>query len=135
MTTLGLTNVLVGVAEQNALTNMSPRRRDILTADWSDSRWNLLTRLTRHGETTRVEDFGGGFTPTQTYGAVYQLDAEIEYKADKALSLAVGGINLTNRYPDRSSSDINYFGHFPYDFVSPIGINGAYYYSRLRYTF
>jgi iron complex outermembrane receptor protein len=92
-------------------------------------------RLTRHGQTTRVFDFGGGFTPTQTYGAVLQLDLEAEWRFTRALSLSLGGVNLTDRYPDRSISDIGYFNNLPYDVLSPVGFSGAYYHAKLRYAF
>ena len=80
-------------------------------------------------------NFGGGFEPAQTYGAKYQLDAEVEYRFDNQVSVALGGNNLTDEYPDRSSDDINYFGNLPYDVLSPVGFNGAYWYARLRYRF
>ena len=80
-------------------------------------------------------DFGGGFEPEQRYAARWQLDAEAEYHVTKQLSLALGGYNITNQYPTRSNSDINYGGNFPYDVISPIGTNGAYWYGRGRYTF
>ena len=38
-------------------------------------------------------------------------------------------------YTDLSNEDIFYFGNLPYDVLSPVGSNGAYYYSRIRYTF
>ncbi|MET0815226.1 MAG: hypothetical protein ABWX88_08545, partial [Pseudoxanthomonas sp.] len=62
-------------------------------------------------------------------------DAEVEFKVTDRLALALGGLNLTDEYPDLSSADIGYFGNLPYDVLSPIGSNGAYYYSRIRYTF
>jgi iron complex outermembrane recepter protein len=132
---LGDDNVLFGLQSQNILTNAAPRDRGILSARWSDSRWSLLGRATLQGPTTRVFDFGGGFTPMQTYSAKWQLDAEVEYKITQRFSVAVGGVNLTDNYPDRSSSDINYFGNLPYDIISPIGFNGAFYYARARFTF
>lgn len=46
-----------------------------------------------------------------------------------------GGANVLDRYPDRSSDDINYAGNFPYDVLSPIGFNGAFFYARSRSTF
>ena len=95
----------------------------------------MLGRATRHGSATRVFNFGGGFEPRQTYGAEWQLDAEIEFKLTGQLSLALGGLNLTDEYPDLSNEDIFYFGNLPYDVLSPVGSNGAYYYSRIRYTF
>ena len=87
------------------------------------------------GTTTRVFDFGDGYTPTQVYAARWQLDAEVEYKVTPQFSVALGGQNLTNQYPTRSIYDISYFNNFPYDVLSPIGMNGAYYYARARYTF
>lgn len=131
----GAGNVLFGDEERNTLTNASPRQRGTFTAKWDNNRWGLLGRLTRQGSTTRVFDFGGGDEPRQTYAARWQLDAEVEYHASPRLSFALGGYNLTNQYPTRSNSAINYAGNFPYDVISPIGNNGAYWYGRARYTF
>lgn len=132
---LGVDGVLIGTEEKNTLTSAAPRRREVHTATWSDEHWALLGRLTRHGSATRVFDFGDGFTPTQTYEARYQLDAELEYKPTRKWALAIGGTNLTDSYPSRSIDDITYFGNLPYDVLSPIGMNGAYYYGRVRYSF
>ncbi|MET1024337.1 MAG: TonB-dependent receptor [Pseudoxanthomonas sp.] len=127
--------VLFGVEESNTLTEATPRTRAAIAASWTSDSWSLTSRLSRYGTATRVFDFGGGFTPTQTYSAEYQLDAEIEYRITPQWSVAIGGQNLTDQYPDESIPDIGYFGNLPYDVLSPIGSNGAYYYSRLRYTF
>ncbi len=80
-------------------------------------------------------DFGGGFAPHQTYGAEWQLDLEAEYHLDTQWTLAIGGQNILDNYPDRSIDDIAYFGNLPYDVLSPIGSNGAYWYGRVRYSF
>ena len=132
---LGNDNVLFGLQARNILTNAAPHNRGILSARWADSKWSLLGRATRQGATTRVFDFGGGFTPTQTYSAKWQFDAEVEYKFTPDFSVAFGALNLTDNYPTRSNSNINYFGNLPYDIISPIGFNGAYYYARARFTF
>jgi iron complex outermembrane receptor protein len=127
--------VLFGIEESNTLTDAAPRTRALLSANWASDQWNLLTRVSRHGSATRIFNFGGGFEPKQTYGAEWQLDAEVEYRITPKWSIALGGQNLTDEYPDRSIDDIAYFGNLPYDVLSPIGSNGAYYYSRIRYTF
>jgi len=62
-----------------------------------------------------------------------QLDLEAEYRATRDLALALGAINLTDRYPTMSNPTIAYGGNLPYDFLSPIGFNGRYLYLRLRY--
>ena len=131
---LGFDDTLFGVEERNTLLGAAPRQRAVASATWANDDWTVLGRVTRHGSTTRVFNFGGGFEPAQTYGAKYQLDAEVEYRFDNRLSLALGSSNLTDEYADLSSDDINYFGNLPYDVLSPIGFNGAYWYARIRYA-
>jgi iron complex outermembrane recepter protein len=53
----------------------------------------------------------------------------------KRLSVAIGADNALDEYPDLSSDDINYAGNFPYDVLSPIGMNGAFYYARVGLRF
>jgi len=127
--------VLFGVEESNTITDAAPRTRAQFTTNWNNDRWNLLARVQRHGSAKRVFNFGGGYEPTQVYGAEWQLDAEVEYRIGERWSVALGGLNLTDEYPDLSNEDIYYFGNLPYDVLSPIGSNGAYYYTRVRYTF
>lgn len=127
--------VLFGVEERNTLTDAAPRTRSAFTGSWTNDRWHLLTRVTRHGSTRRVFNFGGGFEPEQVYGAKWQLDAEAEVRLGAQWTLAIGGQNLTDEYADLSNEDIFYFGNLPYDVLSGIGSSGAYYYTRLRYSF
>ncbi|MET0289199.1 MAG: TonB-dependent receptor [Pseudoxanthomonas sp.] len=127
--------VLFGIEESNTLTEATPRTRAAVAATWTNAQWSLQSRLSRHGKATRVFDFGDGYIPRQTYSAEYQLDAEVEYRITPQWSVALGGQNLTDQYPDKSNEDIYYFGNLPYDVLSPIGSNGAYYYGRVRYTF
>ena len=132
---LGFDDVLFGVEERNTIEDATPRTKAILSAEWSAPRYGLTARLTRYGSAVRVFDFGGGFTPRQQYSAKTQLDLEAEVRPLKNLSLAIGGTNVLDKYPDRSSDDINYAGNFPYDVLSPIGFNGAYFYARAKLTF
>lgn len=127
--------VLFGVEESNTLTDATPRTRAQLSAAWVNDRWSLSSRLSRHGSAKRVFNFGGGFVPEQTYQAEWQLDAEVAYQLTPRWNVAIGGQNLTDNYPDRSNEDIHYYGNLPYDVLSPIGSNGAYWYGRVRYTF
>jgi len=127
--------VLFGVEERNTITDAAPRTRAVFSSQWSDDRWNLLARVSRHGSAQRVFNFGGGYEPAQRYGAEWQLDAEVEVRLGARWTLALGGLNLTDEYPDLSNEDIHYFGNLPYDVLSPIGSNGAYWYTRVRYTF
>jgi len=126
---------VLGVEDLNTVETAAPEDKFIISGNWIVDRWSMLLRLTQYGDTTRVFDFGGGFEPTQTYGAVWSVDAEFAAKITDAWSVAIGADNLTDEYPDRSSDDINYFGHLPYDVLSGIGMNGRYLYLRTQYDF
>ena len=124
--------VLFGVEESNTLTTATPKTRASLAANWSNQRWNLSSRLSRYGSVTRV--FGWASAP-QTYSAELQLDLEAEFHISPNWSVAIGGQNITDNYPDLSNAETNYYGNLPYDVLSPIGSNGAYWYGRVRFTF
>ena len=132
---LGVDNVLFGVEERNTIETASPDDKVILSADWTTERWSVLARATRWGEATRVFNFGGGFEPEQTYGAEWGIDLDVESAVTGKLSLAIGGNNVLDEYPDLSSADIGFFGNLPYDVLQPITFNGAFYYLRTTYTF
>ena len=126
---------VLGVEDLNTLETAPPDDKIILSANYIVSRWSFLLRGTRFGETTRIFDFGGGFHPEQTYGTVWSLDAEIAANITDEWTVAIGGSNLTDEYPDLSSDLINYFGHLPYDVLSGIGMNGRFMYIRMSYNF
>lgn len=129
------TLTLVGVEELNTLENATPHSKFILSGNWSGEKWDLLGRVSRYENATRVFNFGGGFEPRQEYGAEIQVDAEAGYRFTEQLALYVGAANLLDEYPDLSSSDINYFGNLPYDILSPIGVNGRYVYARASFRY
>ncbi|BCW90922.1 Vitamin B12 transporter BtuB [Alphaproteobacteria bacterium SO-S41] len=124
--------VVIGVEEANTVEDAAPKSKFILSADWTNETWSVLGRLSRYGEAKRVFNFGGGYEPEQTYGAVFQFDAEIGYQATENVNIYIGASNLFDAYPDRSNSEIFYFGNFPYDVLSPIGMNGRYLYAGVR---
>ena len=75
--------------------------------------------------------------PAQRFGAVWSLDLEGQLKLSKQLTLSVGGNNILDRYPQRvrQTNNATYGGALPYNFINPIGVNGAYFYAKLSYTF
>ncbi len=125
---------VIGEEEINTLETAPPDDKFILSTHWLWDRWNVLVRATRFGETTRDFDFGGGFPDPQTYGSEWSLDLELGFDISDSWSVAIGGENVLDEYPDLSSDNINYFGHLPYDVLSPIGMNGAYFYVRSSFV-
>ena len=126
---------VLGAEDLNTLETAPPEDKIILSGVWDLEPWSFLLRATRFGETTRVFDFGGGFPPPQTYGAKWSIDAEVEAGITDAWTVAAGADNLLDEYPDRSTPDIGFFGHLPYDVLSPIGMNGRFLYVRSAYDF
>ena len=119
----------------------SPTSKLILAADWQAAGWGVQARATRFG---KLEDFSYDSDaplidgiPAQRFGAVWSLDLEGQLKLGKQLTLSVGGNNILDRYPQRvrQTNNATYGGALPYNFINPIGVNGAYFYAKLSYTF
>jgi iron complex outermembrane receptor protein len=62
-------------------------------------------------------------------------ELHVDFAVTQKFSVAVGGNNVLDEYPDLLSSDINFFGNLPYNVLQPISFNGAFFYLRRTYTF
>ena len=129
------TFVLVGPEEINTIEDAAPKTKLVATTAWSNERFAALSRVSRFGDATRAFNFGGGFVPTQTYGAEVQWDLEASVQAHERLNIALGANNVLDNYPDESDPAINFFGNLPYDILSPVGVNGRFLYARARLSF
>ena len=125
----------LGEEELNVLETMAPDDKIILSGAWNLGRWGFVARATRYGETVRDFDFGGGFPDAQILDAVWSLDLEASFDVSDAITVAVGADNIADEYPDVASADNSFFGHLPYDVISPIGMNGAFWYARASVDF
>ncbi len=124
---LGLNGQLVGDVERGTLEKSSPHTKLILTSEWSNTLYRGLVRGSRYGPVTRYTTFA----PPELVGSAWQLDTEIGYSPLKNIDLSIGASNLLDNYPTRSSDNINGAGNFPYDILSPIGVNGRYVYAKV----
>ncbi len=116
------------------LMHETPKTKLVLSADWHVNQWDLTSRVTRYGSLS-VMSYDSASAPME-FNAAWVLDLEAKYALNKNTSIVVGGNNLTNQYPTRTTNSYDsYGGAFPYNFVSPVGMNGAYYYARLNYNF
>lgn len=123
------------------LKHASPKNKLVLGADWQGGAWGVQARATRFGA---LQDFVyDSEAPVvdgvnaQYFGPVWTLDLEAQYKVTRQLTAAIGGNNLLDRYPDRvrQTNAATYGGALPYNFINPAGVNGAYFYGKLTYTF
>lgn len=69
---------------------------------------------------------------TDTYSAKMVTDLTLGFMLSKSLKLSIGGNNIFNIYPDQQDDWVEAGGYW--DAVQ-MGFNGAYYYTRLAFTF
>ena len=127
----------------NTLERGLPKTRWNFTVNHDAGRWNLMGRLNYFGAFWDSEDgrnsvgLPGGPEASWLYPAYSGkalLDLELGIPVGENVTLAIGAENLLNTYPD-----VNMFGAYTvgnqYGQFSPFGFNGAYYYTRLSYSF
>jgi iron complex outermembrane recepter protein len=112
----------------------SPGTKLVLSSDWSNALWGASVRAIRYGS---LYAFSYDSTlPTlnganvQKYSPAWTVDAELHVNPIPSLTLAIGGTDVFNRYPDQTTPGGSYYGAFPYNFANPLGMNGAFYYVR-----
>jgi iron complex outermembrane receptor protein len=117
----------------------SPANKLVLGGDWTGGRWGVTGRVTRYGA-VYDQSFDSSApvvdgASAQRYGANWSTDLEVSYRVTPQVTLALGGDNVFDRYPARTYAGSTLGGALPYDYIAPIGINGAFYYGRLAVTF
>ncbi len=117
----------------------SPKNKLVLAGDWTGGAWGAVARVTRYGA-VYDQSFDSNApvvdgASAQRYGANWSTDLEASYHFTPKVSVALGGNNVFDRYPDKTYAGSTLGGALPYDYIAPIGINGAFYYARLGVTF
>jgi iron complex outermembrane receptor protein len=135
----GLGNVLFDRIERRRVECGQPKNNTRLMQNWTRGGWSTTLRESRYGESCSftilpIDD--------QTYEAEWLADAEVAYKW-RGYTIAVGGENLFDTFPDRNlvrnsngafTAQSNN-GIFTYPSNSPFGMNGAFFYTRVGYSF
>ena len=124
----------------NTLERGLPKTRWNVSLTHRADRWSLLGRLNYFGQYWDSEDgrnatdIDGGPAESWLYPAYAGkalIDLELRIPFGEALTLAVGGENVLNTYPDVNQYGAATVGN-QYGQFSPFGFNGAYYYTRLN---
>ena len=105
-----------------------PKQRGNLTLTQSlTNRWDGLARASYFGSWFDSED-------GETYGGKVLLDLETSVSFfDDASSIAVGGQNILNTYPDENPNAAATIGN-RYSQFSPFGFGGAFWYVKYNYS-
>ena len=137
-------NVESSVIDQFRITTLErglPNTRWSFTVNHDAGRWNLLGRLNYFGQFWDSEDGRNAADEGvvaeswlyPSYSGKALLDFELGIPFRENVTLAIGGENVLNTYPDVNETGIltvgNYYGQF-----SPFGFNGANFYVRLNYS-
>ena len=117
-----------------------PKTRWNFTVNHAADRLNLMGRLSYFGAFWDSEDGRNagdvlGEKPWlyPAYGGKALLDLELGIPVGENFMVAIGGENVLNTYPDVNMFGAQTVGN-QYAQFSPFGFNGAYYYTRLNYT-
>ena len=107
-----------------------PRTRWNAAVDQAAGRWRLLGRLSYYGDWF---DYRDGFV----YAGKPVVDVEAARPLGDAVTIAVGGRNVLNTYPDENPKvgdpSLGFWGGNLYPPSTPFGFNGGYYYVRIDY--
>ena len=143
---------LVTAQDVSILEDWQPNSRVNLGANWQSGNWGLFLSGMRYGEYTVCEGACTGSTDdTQTYGAKWLADMQIDYSFDSGVTLSIGANNVFDVTPDRNligqarggtvldtNGDIIVDSDGVFEFSrrsAPFGFNGGYYYARVSVDF
>ena len=137
-------NVESSVIDQFRITTLErglPNTRWSFNVNHDAGRWNLLGRLNYFGQFWDSEDGRNaadlGVVSESwlypSYSGKALLDVELGIPFRENVTLAIGGENVLNTYPDVNQNGILTVGNY-YSQFSPFGFNGANFYVRLNYS-
>lgn len=120
------------VAESNRIENAQAKDNVKLLVNYDLNSLNIALNMNRYGKYKDVYD-----GKEYSFGAQWSSDLDVAYTIKKNTTLALGGTNIFDSYPDKwgdTQSAIS-GGIVPYSQYSPIGYNGAFYYVRIAHAF
>ena len=128
--------------------NLAPRHRASGSANWQVGNFTVNARENYYGSWVDSTDYptafdaNGNVTAGQQFGAKFTSDLDVSYTFMDHYTLTIGANNLFNSYPDRiaptTSNPIYALTNSTADGQiyprsgGPFGINGGFWYARLR---
>lgn len=109
-----------------------PEWKGAASFNWQGDAFGFTTRANYYGEWT---DFGGAPSADQVGGSEVLVDAEINYRVTEAITLALGGENILDEYPDLEARASQTASGIRYLRFAPTGFNGGFWYLRATMTF
>ena len=144
---------VIGPTQLIDIQYLAPNHRATLAANYQIGPFSINLRESYFGEWRDSADYpiregnlaSGAIIDGQRFGAKFITDLDVSYTFAEAYTLTVGANNLFNTYPDRIQATIN---NPIYDLTGsisngsiyprpggPFGINGGFWYARLRVAY
>lgn len=141
---------LVSPQQEYNIANLAPQHRITASASWQIADFTINTRANYYGEWSNALEYNlvaptaGATTapPSQIFGAKTLFDLDVSYTFAEHYTLTVGANNLFDTYPDKiAASPVNPIyalsgglndGQVYPRSGGPFGMNGGFYYARLR---
>ena len=118
------------------LENQVPENSSVLTLDWAGERLAGLVRLNYYDEwSTSPGLFAEAPGVVYDYGSTVLVDVEARYTFADMFTVAIGGENIFDEYPDKEKDGTLGFLGVEYSVTSPYGFNGAFWYARISAEF
>jgi iron complex outermembrane receptor protein len=119
------------------LEHQVPKNRATLSFDYGLGKFHGLARVNYYGGwSTTGGLFGNGdASDAVSYGSKTLLDLEARYKWNDHFTFAVGGDNVFNTHPDKEKNPTLQFLGNKYALTSPFGIDGAFWYVRVKASY
>jgi iron complex outermembrane receptor protein len=127
----------INAGREYDLENQVPKNRSTLTFDYGKGAFGGLLRLNAYGGwRTTPGLFGvGDASDAVSYGGKTLVDVEARWKFNDKYTLAVGGDNVFDVYPDKEKDGTLQFLGQEFAITSPFGFNGASWYVRFSADF
>jgi len=132
LSSLGANYVLFDRLSRSYLTTALPQDKVVLGVNWIWNKFNVNLRATRYGSYTIQQDL-----PSQdrSFDAAILTDIEVSYSLPRNVTISLGADNVGNVYPSANGIFTPSLGSGQYPLISPFGISGGFYYTRLQWSF
>jgi len=128
---------VINAARISDISNFAPNHRVVLSSSWTRGNFAVNARTNYFGNWSVETDY-----PGQVFGAKFTSDLDVSYTFAEHYTLTLGGNNLFNTLPDRiapsirnpifaltgSTADGQIFPRSG----GPFGVNGGFWYARIR---
>lgn len=135
---------VISVAQQIDAARLAPNHRAVFNVGWTLGDLSVNIRENYYGSWVSAQDYGQtNGVPNQVFGDKFTTDLEVSYTFADHYTLSIGAQNFTDERPDRlkATSSVALYpltgggtdnGQFYPRAGGPFGVNGGFYYAKLR---